>query len=81
MYGPSRADRYITFLNSRILRLATDYDLGGPVEENLQARYLVIQKRSGGDGHVAIYQVDLANSVVSITHIFHTKQDWRNKLT
>jgi len=77
--GVTPADRYEAFLKARIYSLATEYDRGKIVEARPELRYLLVKKRSGGDGHLAVYRVDNAG-VVRVLHVFHTKQDWQNKL-
>lgn len=40
-------------------------------------------KKRGGrwkDGHIAVYHIDDAAATVDVIFIFHTKQDWENKL-
>ncbi|MEQ1932482.1 MAG: type II toxin-antitoxin system RelE/ParE family toxin [Fimbriimonadaceae bacterium] len=78
--GLSQANRYEMFLRKRIGLLATDYDRGRPVGADPNLRYQVLKLRSKGDGHVIVYRVDLLAKEVDLLHIFHTKQDWREKL-
>jgi plasmid stabilization system protein ParE len=79
--GRATADRYITFLNAKLDSLAVDYDAGKPVESRPDLRYLLIKKTGKWkDGHIAVYQVDDAAATVDVWFIFHTKQDWENKL-
>jgi len=78
--GLTPADRYIAFLRTKIASLAIDYDEGKPVEVRPNLRYLLMKKRSGGDGHIAVYRIEDATATVRVLHVFHTKQDWENKL-
>ncbi len=79
-HGQKTADRYIALLEEKIYGLATEHHRGKTVGANPGLRYLVIKKRSSGDGHLAVYRVDEAAVTVRVLFVFHTKQDWENKL-
>lgn len=74
------ADRYIASLRAKIASLAIDYDEGKSIEGRPDLRYLLMKRRNSGDGHLAVYSVYDALATIEILHVFHTKQDWENKL-
>jgi plasmid stabilization system protein ParE len=75
------AESYIKFLRSKIASLAFDYDAGKPVDGRPGLRSILMKGRGRWKhGHVAVYSVDDAESMVEILHVFHTKQDWEIKL-
>ena len=78
--GRAAADRYITFLNAKLDSLAVEYDRGKAVESRPDLRYMLMKKRTSGDGHIAVYYIDDAAATVDVRFIFHTKQDWENQL-
>ena len=80
--GLAAADRYISFLKSKIAHLSTDYANGRPILTRPNLRYVLMKLRSGKwtDGHVVVYQVVEATKTVDIWFIFHTKQDWESRL-
>jgi len=57
-----------------------DYDRGKSIENRPDLRYILMKKRNGGDGHVAVYRIEEAKGSVRVLHLFHTKQDWQNQL-
>ena len=79
-YGLKRADSYLRFLESGILALSRNHSNGRPIENSPELRSVLLQKRSGSDGHVVVFEVNLVAGEVHILHVFHTKQDWQNKL-
>jgi plasmid stabilization system protein ParE len=52
--------------------------MGRPISARPELRYLPIKFKNRGHGHVAVYSVD--QHAVSILHVFHTAQDWQNRL-
>ena len=79
-YGIDRASGYELFLLDRIRDLARDPQSGKTVDTDPSFRYVVIRRRSRGDGHVAAYRIDPVAWRVEIVAIYHTKQDWRTRL-
>src|SRR5437867_3393149 len=77
-YNPEHADRYLAFLRSEAEKLATDYLAGKAVPTRPAMRYITIQRRRKGHGHVAVYEV-IADAV-HVLDFFHTAQDWPRRL-
>jgi len=75
--GTTRADRYDDFLRKGIDKLATNHKFAKVVEVMPELRYVTLKRRSKGDGHVIVFSV---GSAIDVLHVFHTKQDWPNKL-
>ena len=42
-------------------------------------RYRIVRRRLRGHGHVLVYKFD--QNEVRLLHVFHTAQDWDQKLT
>jgi plasmid stabilization system protein ParE len=78
--GVRQADAYEAFLTKHLYALASNYDLGRVVEPDKEYRYTTIKRRSKADGHIGVYRIDQSARTVRVLHIFHTKQDWKNKL-
>ena len=80
--GVDHADRYDGFLKQNIAQLATDYDAGKGIEgfPELQRITFKTNRKRSTDGHTVIYEVDAANKIVSILHVFHTKMDLEGRL-
>ncbi len=77
-YGASHADAYLHYLNGCIANLASSYARGKMVSSRPDLRYVIMRRRAGGHGHVAVYNFD--DREVHILHVFHTAQDWHAKL-
>jgi len=75
-----QADEWDRFLKGKIRSLATSYERGKRVEEFPGLLYLFAQKRAGTDGHIVVFQTDQLTKTVTVLHVFHSKQDWRNEL-
>ena len=73
--GVVQAGRYEDFLVQAIQSLATDYAKGVRMRDLPDLRRKTFKPRPRGDGHVAVYEVDEADEIVTIVHIFHTKMD------
>lgn len=78
-YNPGHADRYLQFLNTAIDSLADPTTLGKPVPGRANLRYLLIRRKSSGNGHLAVYEV-LGNQI-TVLRIYHTSQDWQTTLS
>ena len=77
--GLARADAYAQFLADCIAKLAVDYAMGAPVQARPDLRYRIVRRRLRGHGHVLVYKFD--QNQVRLLHVFHTAQDWDQKLT
>lgn len=77
-YTSEHAERYVTFIQPRISSLARGWAKGKIVGVRPDLRYIQIQRRAKGHGHVAVYSVD--ETIVNVLHIFHTAQNWRSDL-
>ena len=75
-----QADTWDRFLKRNIAALAKFYDVGRVITNSPELKHIVCQKRPKADGHILVYEVDLAQKVVTILRVFHTKQDWQTKL-
>ena len=73
-YGSAHADGYVRFLEAAFETLTWAETVGRPVPDRPEYRYLLIKRRAGGHGHVAVFQVD--GEQVTVLRIFHTAQDW-----
>lgn len=78
-YGSAHASKYRDFVLSCINGLADSVNLGKPVPGRPEYRSLLIQRRSGGHGHLAVYGV--IGDKITVIRIFHTSQDWPNQIT
>jgi plasmid stabilization system protein ParE len=78
-YGPDHAHRYIAFLRTETEKLGHLYFVGTPVPTRPKLSYIIIRKRSGGYGHVAVYE--LIGEIVNVLNYYHTAQDWQKKLS
>jgi plasmid stabilization system protein ParE len=74
-YGTDHADGYLQFLQTAIETLARPETAGRPIAGRPDLRYLLIRRRTGGHGHVAVFQVD--GNQVTVLRLFHTAQDWQ----
>jgi plasmid stabilization system protein ParE len=77
-WGVPHADSYLDFLDQQIYNLGTAAKNGKIVESQPRLRYLLIKRRRGGHGHIAVYYV-AANEIV-VAHVFYTAQNWQTKL-
>jgi len=77
-YGAPHADTYLQYLKESIAGLASGYARGKTVSTRPDLHYVVIRRRAGGHGHIAVYKFDERN--VHVLHIFHSAQDWQTKL-
>ena len=75
---PRHADNYLAFLDGHINLLGETYAKGKTVENRPDLRYILIRRKSRGNGHLAVYTVE--GKVVTVVHVFHTAQDWQAKL-
>ena len=77
-HGHVHADAYLAFLQAWLNKLGTACGQGKAVSTRPDLRYIIIRRRAKGHGHIAVHSFDDAE--VRILHIFHTAQDWQNKL-
>jgi len=77
-YGVEHAHRYIEFLRSETAKLGDIYFAGKPVPTRPKLSYIIIRRRRGGHGHVAVYE--LIGGVAHILNYYHTAQDWQTAL-
>lgn len=73
-YGRSHASKYIQYLRSSIGSLRATPHHGSEIAQLPPYRKLLLLKRSGGHGHMAIYQV--VGDVIRVVRILHTAQDY-----
>jgi plasmid stabilization system protein ParE len=78
-HGLTRADAYAQFLADSIAKLAINYGVGKPVIGRADLQYQIVRRRLRGHGHVLVYKLD--QNEVRLLHVFHTAQDWDQKLT
>jgi plasmid stabilization system protein ParE len=74
-HGPSHADEYLQFLIAAIESLARPDAIGRPVPNRPNLRYILMRRRIGGHGHIAVYEIEEERTTV--LRIFHTAQDWQ----
>ncbi|MEQ1934287.1 MAG: type II toxin-antitoxin system RelE/ParE family toxin [Fimbriimonadaceae bacterium] len=77
-YGERRADKYISFLESEIQRIASQPTIGTLVPEVPGLRRHLAKRRARGHGHIIFYRI--VDEQLQVIHIFHTAQDWRGWL-
>jgi plasmid stabilization system protein ParE len=77
--GLVAADRYLSKLTRAIEELGSR-KRGRPVDLRPDLSYFVCRKRPKTDGHVVVFLLDEEGRFVRVLHVFHTKQDWQNKL-
>ena len=77
-YGPEHADKYIEFLERHIDALNSEFERGKHVGAMPELRYVLIRRKSRGHGHLAVYKIK--EEMVHVLHVFHSAQDWENKL-
>jgi plasmid stabilization system protein ParE len=77
-YGADHADKYVDLLKASTLVLSKHPRIGKAVEKRPNLRFIVIKRRSGGQGHIAVYFIE--EKRVVITNFFHTAQDWKAKI-
>jgi plasmid stabilization system protein ParE len=78
-YGLRHADAYLDDLQAAVDSLAKPKVVGRPVDGRPKLRYLLIRRRSGGHGHLAVFQV--VGNRVTVLRLFHTAQDWQSSLS
>ncbi len=77
-YSLPHADEYLLYLTDSIADLSHDHLAGKTISARPNLRYILVRRRASGHGHVVAYRFD--DKEVRILHIFHTAQDWENKL-
>lgn len=77
-YGEKRADSYVQFLLEQVRPLSDSPQLGSSVEEFPGLRRIVARRKASGHGHIIVYREKGGN--LEVIHIYHTAQDWRNRL-
>jgi plasmid stabilization system protein ParE len=77
-FGREHAVKYIEFLLDRVERLSEEYQAGKSVSTRPELLCTPIKLKSRGHFHVVVYQVH--SGFVSILHVFHTAQNWEEKL-
>lgn len=77
-HGLDHAASYVEFLEQQINTLGSNSQKGHVVSNRPDLRYLLIRRRNRGHGHLAVYSV--GDDAINVLHIFHTAQDWHNKL-
>jgi plasmid stabilization system protein ParE len=78
IHGADHANRYLTFLRTETAKLSHLHFAGKRVPTRHNLSYIIIQRRRGAHGHVAVYE--LIGKVVHILNYYHTAQDWQTKL-
>ncbi|RYG39667.1 type II toxin-antitoxin system RelE/ParE family toxin [bacterium] len=74
------ADRYNEFLQWGLENLLEEPEQGQEIAEHRGLRRLTLRLRSGGHGHIVVHRVDTSEQTIRILRIFHTAQDWQQKL-
>jgi plasmid stabilization system protein ParE len=74
-YSQDWADRYLSFLNAQVQKIATNPEIGAQAEVLIGRRYLICKVKAGGDGHIIVYRWMEADGQVVISNIYHTKQN------
>jgi plasmid stabilization system protein ParE len=75
-----QADSYDQFLKSGIQKLGSNYETGRKIKGLEGLRGIALKRRTKGDGHFVVYQVDRPAGVITVLHIYHTKMDIHGKL-
>jgi plasmid stabilization system protein ParE len=77
-YDPTHAEAYFGYLKKQIDELASRYRHGKTMSLRPDLRYIVIRRKSGGHGHIVVYQFN--DRQVDVLHVFHTAQNWQAAL-
>ena len=77
-FGPKIAQGYVEFLTEEIMSLALGHASSRTVPTRPNLRYKIIRRHTSRNGHIVIFRV--APEEIEVLHIFHTAQDWINKL-
>jgi plasmid stabilization system protein ParE len=77
-YNVRHANEYLNFLEERIASLSSEYGKGKRTNVRPDLLYQTMQRKSKAHGHVVVYRV--AQESIDVLHVFHTAQDWRNRL-
>ena len=77
-HGEKRADNYEAFLYRKLSKLASYPDMGEALNEFAGLRRLLIQRKAGGYGHIAIYRV--TEDLIQVLLLYHTSQNWQEHL-
>jgi plasmid stabilization system protein ParE len=77
-YSVTHADGYILYLRQKIVELAGIYAKGKAVSTRPDLHHIIIRRRNRGHGHVVVYNFN--QQEVHVLHVFHTAQNWPNKL-
>jgi len=78
--GIDQARAYRRFLTDEINALSVKYDDGRRVSTRPDLRFVTMFWSTGGHGHVAVYKVDHGTGTVIVAHVFHTRQNWEEKM-
>ena len=78
--GFNQAKAYLAFLRGHFDALRTEYPHGRTVSTRPDLQFVTMRWSQGGHGHIAVYQIDSASGVLTIAHVFHTRQNWEQTL-
>jgi plasmid stabilization system protein ParE len=76
--GVDHADSYLAYLSEQISSLDKKHASGKKIDSR-NLRYLLVQRRAGGHGHIVIYSL-ISNEII-VFHVFHTAQNWQMELS
>lgn len=77
-YGSEHAARYIDYLQNQIEAHCQDSKMNHAVPSLPGLRYVLIRRKSAAHGHIAIFRRD--EQLINVVHVFHTAQDWQQRL-
>jgi plasmid stabilization system protein ParE len=77
-YNVKHANEYLKFLNESIDHLAANHRHCRTVPDRPDLRWATLRRKSTGHAHVAVFMV--IDGTIRVLHIFHTAQDWQNRL-
>lgn len=78
--GYEQAQAYVAFLRDRISSLVTEHQSHVALIGRPDLRFMVMKWSAGGHSHIAVYKVNLDRGTVTIAHVFHTRQNWKQAL-
>lgn len=73
--GEAPAVRYEDFLIRSVKSLATEHTQGKAVSGFPELRRMAFKMNPRGDGHIAVYMIDVVAEVITVVRLLHTKMD------
>jgi plasmid stabilization system protein ParE len=78
--GFDQARAYRKFLTGHIDALSANHNEGRTVTPRRDLRFISMTWPKATHSHIAVYQVDLDAATVTVAHVFHSRQNWEQKV-